>query len=703
MRDNVVPNPYDPDKPSDDGKYESYRKKKGLKRIVLRDNPIASLTHDELPPDLIMQSRLIKATHQLDKDNLTKEDINKFNEEIADLGHRYVEGQKQSNHIKILENIENGEKIGVMRGTVMPKDGNPRDIKRAIEDWAENITKLDVAKTGISSVRTSKVYKEARDVIDSVGGVDRMTGYSKGGGFSMYLGKDLNVPTDVFNPALGGKQALAEFGLGQDKLNMRVVRTNTDPASSAIDTKHRTNMWDSVDLVSVAPLEKLQEGRGQWGRTMGEHALENFTDNGKRMKKLKRTKLLDEALNARKRGDIYKHMRRIEDVGYPQWEQETTYKLKTWDSPAHHAAEHASGDQREYERGELDFNNFKDNELNENVHDRLKDNYERLYGSRPKEDTIKRPEGFSEEDYQRYKEDPASYEENIKNLGKQAFIENEPHINARRGSYATFGETPSLSKVGSETTKALGYGALGEAGTDFLRGIDPHMFDYKGGDQVAMATSAGIAGLAAGGLGAVPEFAAGAFAAEGADIALESGTKKLLHKVGLHGKGVDTVAGGVGAAGAGSAAAVGANITRMGLSNLSSLFTAGGSEAASASALAGMEGIELTEAGATATEGGAVAEGVATGAEVASAGAEAAEGAELGGEIGTVIGPEGTLVGAGIGAAVGGAIYGIDKLTGGGITKGFEYAGQEAEKLGKDVAKGASSAWNWLKHPKHWF
>ena len=70
----------------------------------------------------------------------------------------------------------------------------------------------------------------------------------------------------------------------------------------------------------------------------------------------------------------------------------------------------------------------------------------------------------------------------------------------------------------------------------------------------------------------------------------------------------------MGAAGAGASAAVGANITRMGLSNLSSLFTAGGSEAASASALAGMEGAELTEAGATATEGGAVAEGVATGA-----------------------------------------------------------------------------------------
>lgn len=652
-----------------------------------------------------MQSRLIKATHQLDKDNLTKEDIDKFNREIEDLGHRYVPGQKQSNHIKILENIENGERIGVMRGTVVPKDLNPRDIKRSIEDWTENITKLDVAGIGVSSARSSKVYKEARDVIESVGGVDRITGYSKGGGFGMYLGKDLNVPTDVFNPALGGKQALMEFGLGQDKLPMRVVRTNVDPASSAIDTKHRTNMWDSVDLVSVAPLEKLQEGRGQFGRILGEHALENFTQEGKRMKKLKRTKLLDEAQNARKRGDIYKHMRRIEEVGYPQWEQETTYKLKAWDSPAHHAAEHASGDQAEYERGELDFNNFKDNELNENVHQRLKDNYERLYGSRPKEDTIERPKGFSEEDYQRYKEDPVSYEKNLNDLGKRAFIENEPHINARRGSFATFGETPSLSKVAGETTKALGYGALGEAGTDLLKGIDPHLFDYKGGSQVAMASSAGIAGLAAGGLGAVPEFAAGAFAAEGADIALESGTKKALHKLGLHGKGVDTVAGGVGAAGAGSAAAVGANITRMGLSNLSSLFTAGGSEAVSAEALAGMEGVELTEAGAMTTEAGAsgVAEGVATGAEIASAGAEAAEGAELGGEIGTVIGPEGTLVGAGIGAAVGGAIYGIDKITGGGITKGFEYAGKQAENVGKDIAKGASSAWNWLKHPKHWF
>ena len=68
-----------------------------------------------------------------------------------------------------------------------------------------------------------------------------------------------------------------------------------------------------------------------------------------------------------------------------------------------------------------------------------------------------------------------------------------------------------------------------------------------------------------------------------------------------------------------------------------------------------------------------------------------------------MIGPEGTLVGAGIGAAVGGAIYGIDKITGGGITKGFEYAGKQAEDVGKDIAKGASSAWNWLKHPKHWF
>ena len=279
MRERKVPNPYDPDEP-DDGGYQSYRKKKGLRRIVLRDNPIPSLTHDELPPDLIMQSRLIKATHQLDKDNISEEDIDKFNREVEDLGHRYVRGQKQSNHIKILENIETGEKIGVMRGTVLPKDAtDERGIRRSIEDWSENFSSLDVTKTGIKNVRNSKVYKEARDVIDSVGGVDRMTGYSKGGGFSMFIGKDLNVPTDVFNPALGGKQAIYEFGLGQDKLPIRVVRTNTDMASSAIDTKHRTNMWDSVDLVSVAPLKKLQKGRGQIGRIKGEHALENFTEN----------------------------------------------------------------------------------------------------------------------------------------------------------------------------------------------------------------------------------------------------------------------------------------------------------------------------------------------------------------------------------------------------------------------------------------
>jgi hypothetical protein len=508
MRKGIVPNPYrpdDPDEPSDipEG-YKEYRKKKGLKRIVIRDNPIASITHDELPADVIQKARLIKATHQLDKPNVSKEDIAKFNEEISDLGHKYVEGQKMSNHIKILENVESGGKIAVLRGTVFPKEFSEHEGKRFLEDWGENLSSLDVAGTGVKGVRSSKVYKEMMDVVKSVGGIDRVAGYSKGGGYGMYLGKDLKVPTDVFNPASGGKQTLAEFGLGleaptgkaiaeltgkklgllEDKApnNIRVIRTNVDPASAAIDTKHRTNMWEGVDLISVAPLEKLQKGRNQVGRALGEHELENFTDTGKRMKKLKRTKLFEDAAAARKRADIYKHLDRISEVGYEQWEKETNYRNETWDSPAHHAVEHTSPGRGEPGE-ELDFSHFKDNELNENVGERLKDNYERVYGSRPKEDTITRPKGFSEEDYNKYKENPAEYEKTVNDLGKQAYLENEPHVNARRGAWATFGETPSLSKVGSETTKALGYGALGEAGTDFLRGLDPHLFDYKGGEQ----------------------------------------------------------------------------------------------------------------------------------------------------------------------------------------------------------------------------
>ena len=305
---------------------------KKQKKLYLKDHPEAGLTQDRLSLNDITDAKIIKLMDNLDKADVSEEDKMKTNEELKKLGYELDTQNEGNEHIRFVRNMNTNENLGVLRGTnikvfsqvmntlsnmvengfsneMMENVSNSRYLARRLGDDAAADLKMFSGK----DFRGDKMYKEI-DRLAKNANVDRVTGYSKGGGLALLLGKGLDVPVHAINPLLG-RQHVKEMGLGDNKNGVKITRTNTDPASVAIEgKKYVGGLWDNIEFQSLAPLESKMKGRNSMAQMFGEHALENFTETGPRVRQVKRNDKFKDAASQQDRLLMYKEMDKMDKI-----------------------------------------------------------------------------------------------------------------------------------------------------------------------------------------------------------------------------------------------------------------------------------------------------------------------------------------------------------------------------------------------------
>jgi 23S rRNA maturation mini-RNase III len=118
-------------------------------------------------------------------------------------------------------------------------------------------------------IRAKQQYEGA---VNKYGSVEHISGYSLGGGKSLYLGQKYDVPSTAFNPVIGNKTAR---GITNTTKEHTIIRSTNDPTSLplAVSTNANHENWNVKALkplkknTSLIPAKEMYDG----------HKLDNFT------------------------------------------------------------------------------------------------------------------------------------------------------------------------------------------------------------------------------------------------------------------------------------------------------------------------------------------------------------------------------------------------------------------------------------------
>ena len=413
QRRTPVPPPPTPSPPDEEDEPERDIpiKKKG--KGFTKDSPEAGLTSDTVSPEEMTDAKLIKIINDLDKPNLTSEQREDVNNKLREINYE-LDDRPSNNHIRFVKNLDSGETKGVLRGTninafgeamntmstLMEKgiDSDSFDRLAQTKYYTERLNedvRQDLDMMFKKDTRDTKMYKDAKRLIMEGGIPDELTGYSKGGGLGLLLGKDpdIKVPVHAINPLLG-RQHINEIGFGDNNEGIKITRTNTDPASIAIEGKNTSiakmaDIWKDVKLTSVAPHKSLMEGRNSFKQMLGEHALENITSNEPRVRTIQRNQTFFDASSKQDRLNMYKEMDKLD-------RNPTTYKNKVIKNSVWNGKEHRAM----HERG------IPLTEDDKNV---MKKNYESAYGEKAPNYYHDAP-GHNDTEYADYKSNPRKYQ-----------------------------------------------------------------------------------------------------------------------------------------------------------------------------------------------------------------------------------------------------------------------------------------------------
>ena len=150
-----------------------------------------------------------------------------------------------------------------------------REVRRFTGDLA---TDIDLY---VSSGKHTKSYQESEKMIreyqEAGGKISMLNGYSKGGGKSLILGEQENIPSTTFNPAAGkGFYDLARDGLTQTH---KVFKTTDDAVSSGLDIMD--NMGRLKPNMEIQRLRALDRSMIPVKDGLNSHSLDQFTERGK--------------------------------------------------------------------------------------------------------------------------------------------------------------------------------------------------------------------------------------------------------------------------------------------------------------------------------------------------------------------------------------------------------------------------------------
>ena len=198
-----------------------------------------------------------------------------LNDDNFERAQAYIDGDPMLNGYTIDKSLSNKE------GVVVRTPNDTTEIFYRGSQLIDNTSFSDIKTNAkiISGFESGdeqfiQAKNQIEKAIDKYGSVEHLSGYSKGGGKSLYLGQQMDIETTNFNPLIGAKSAR---GITNTNKTHTIIRTTTDPTSLGLAVSSNAN-HENWNVKALRPL-KENITLNPIKNVYNSHKLNNFTKN----------------------------------------------------------------------------------------------------------------------------------------------------------------------------------------------------------------------------------------------------------------------------------------------------------------------------------------------------------------------------------------------------------------------------------------